>query len=643
MSNLNELRPIDKVQNIIDKFCFTIGMVPTSYKLSLTYEEQILSIGKYLEETVIPAINNNAEAVFELQNLYIELKNYVDNYFKGLDVQDEIDKKLDEMVENGTLDNIINYKLFNKLEKNTTIQITNMNNKINALNSLNPIAVSSVDEMIDNTKIYLNTTNNKWYYFNNTWLEGGTYQSEVLETDKTLTVENMPADAKITGEFRTDYNQNKNGVELLETDYLNPVINLGCYNRQLQLISTGAFASYNSFEINIDNLYSHILAKFACKSSWESTSCFLDKDNNIIEKIYNENGKEQLYKIPENAVKLLISNGTNYVNVPTIKFKVPQIIRFARLNDINECYYLNTIPNFLINYEGNNIDITIPFGNYYFCFTDGSQKVINNIESKTFNLLNDNSLIFDFLDNSFKIYTWKSPLITFSKSFVVIAHNSKGKIVAGLLNNYINNLNYLYGKKIVAIGDSMVKGHSLTSSQTWLSLIAKRNNMPFINYGINGVNLSYNTSGNYSKEDSTVAKYNEMDNDAEFVVVFSGTNDIQRNLPLGNINSTDITTFYGALNNICNGLQNKYPNKKICFITPYLRPNVAENSKLYSQAIINVCNKFSIPVFNNIINGGINWNNENQLNALTLNDTYHLNEDGMKFVSYKYENFIRSL
>ena len=71
MSDLNLIKP-KSVQNIINKFCYTIGMIPTSYKVSLSYEEQVLAIGKYLEETVIPALNNNAEAVAELQSLFIQ-------------------------------------------------------------------------------------------------------------------------------------------------------------------------------------------------------------------------------------------------------------------------------------------------------------------------------------------------------------------------------------------------------------------------------------------------------------------------------------------------------------------------------------------------------------------------------------------
>ena len=48
----------------------------------------------------------------ELVELYNKLQSYVENYFTNLDVQEEINNKLDEMVENGQLENILlNYTL----------------------------------------------------------------------------------------------------------------------------------------------------------------------------------------------------------------------------------------------------------------------------------------------------------------------------------------------------------------------------------------------------------------------------------------------------------------------------------------------------------------------------------------------------
>lgn len=153
MADLNMIKPA-QVQNMINRFCYTIGMIPTSYKMSLTYEEQILEIGNYLETTVYPAINNNAEALRELQQLFVDLKLYVDNYFANLDVQEEIDTKLDEMVEDGTFDRIINQELFTDL--NTRIEELGIELS-NDIDELDTKLDNEVDEINDDIQTIQNT------------------------------------------------------------------------------------------------------------------------------------------------------------------------------------------------------------------------------------------------------------------------------------------------------------------------------------------------------------------------------------------------------------------------------------------------------------------------------------------------------
>lgn len=57
--------------------------------------------------SVIESTNEASDQVEELTSLYNQLKSYVDNYFDNLDVQEEINNKLDAMVEAGTLQEII--------------------------------------------------------------------------------------------------------------------------------------------------------------------------------------------------------------------------------------------------------------------------------------------------------------------------------------------------------------------------------------------------------------------------------------------------------------------------------------------------------------------------------------------------------
>ena len=61
-----------------------------------------------------------------------------------------------------------------------------------------------------------------------------------------------------------------------------------------------------------------------------------------------------------------------------------------------------------------------------------------------------------------------------------------------------------------------------------------------------------------------------MNNDADIVLVFGGINDASSGVEIGNIDDTDPRTFYGALNTLISGLQEKYPDSYIFLVTPYM-------------------------------------------------------------------------
>ena len=118
--------------------------IPLAFDESLSYYEALCGLLNYLKNTVIPVLNNNADAIVTLQNninefetninqemanfktttnetitifknqvtqTVQELENYMNNYFANLDVQDEINNKLDQMVLSGTLQEIISVYL----------------------------------------------------------------------------------------------------------------------------------------------------------------------------------------------------------------------------------------------------------------------------------------------------------------------------------------------------------------------------------------------------------------------------------------------------------------------------------------------------------------------------------------------------
>lgn len=81
-------------------------VLPIVYDDSLSYYELLCKVIDYLNK-VIDETNKIGEDVTELYNTFKQLKEYVDNYFKNLDVQEEINKKLDEMAKDGTLQTLL--------------------------------------------------------------------------------------------------------------------------------------------------------------------------------------------------------------------------------------------------------------------------------------------------------------------------------------------------------------------------------------------------------------------------------------------------------------------------------------------------------------------------------------------------------
>lgn len=174
------------------RVCLTIGEIPSTYIESLTYIELLTWLCNFIENTVIPSVNNNAEALKEVQEKFNELQNYINNYFTNLDVQQEINNKLDQMAEDGEIqDFLIQYVAprIQEFQAYVNSEIANINSKVNAAASGGPAGTYNTLTDLDNadpdhSKIYLVKEDNSWYYYNTTsneWDLGGDY----LTTDNT--------------------------------------------------------------------------------------------------------------------------------------------------------------------------------------------------------------------------------------------------------------------------------------------------------------------------------------------------------------------------------------------------------------------------------------------------------------------------
>lgn len=139
-------KPILRPYNGVGKFRFWVQMVlPTIYDDSLSYMELLSKVVKMLND-----IADDVEAVED--NISI-LEEFMLSYFENLDVQEEIDAKLDQMAEDGTLARIIAPAI---------------------ASSAAPVMVDSISKMVDTSKIYVLTTNGYIYiYKNDAWVNTG--------------------------------------------------------------------------------------------------------------------------------------------------------------------------------------------------------------------------------------------------------------------------------------------------------------------------------------------------------------------------------------------------------------------------------------------------------------------------------------
>ncbi|MBO7695213.1 MAG: hypothetical protein J6T10_21535 [Methanobrevibacter sp.] len=146
---------------------------------------------KVVEEMnkVIENQNTTNQSVIELYNAFNILKTFVDNYFENLNVQTEINHKLDEMAEDGSLLLLIkNYvdPIYQAYEDDINAEVNRIKAQVDGLASGSPLPASSTADMTETDRVYVNTSDGYLYYYDGTeWVQGWVYQA--TEDSTTLT------------------------------------------------------------------------------------------------------------------------------------------------------------------------------------------------------------------------------------------------------------------------------------------------------------------------------------------------------------------------------------------------------------------------------------------------------------------------
>lgn len=139
-----------------------------------------------------------------------------------------------------------------------------------------------------------------------------------------------------------------------------------------------------------------------------------------------------------------------------------------------------------------------------------------------------------------------------------------------------------------------------------------------------------------SDKDPFWSRYQSIPADSDLIFVFGGTNDFYQNIPLGAADSGNPGEFCGALNVLCQGLKQNYPDARLVFATPIQRtsaygPGPNEAGLMledYAEAMKTVCGGYGVKVLDLYHGSGITADNAD----VYLEDGLHPNADGYRML-----------
>ncbi len=218
----------------------------------------------------------------------------------------------------------------------------------------------------------------------------------------------------------------------------------------------------------------------------------------------------------------------------------------------------------------------------------------------------------------------------------------------------------LKGKRINFLGDSITEGHGTSDwgAKPFHQLLRVRCELAEArNYGQGGTKIArlpVITDHPFDQDFNLRAL--DMNHDADAVVVFGGTNDFGHGtIPLGDMDSRDIHTFYGGLHTLCTFLINTYKDKPIIFMTPLHRLNevldhnnrIKEGNKNarplvdFVRAVREVCEFYGIPVldlYRDCAMYGQNW----AWCEKYMPDGLHPSDAGHELIANKLQKFLEN-
>lgn len=210
-------------------------------------------------------------------------------------------------------------------------------------------------------------------------------------------------------------------------------------------------------------------------------------------------------------------------------------------------------------------------------------------------------------------------------------------------------------KKINFLGDSITEGVGVSSPEkSFVNLFAARYAPTAArNYGISGSRIAKQQKPNDAypaSERYFCTRVQDMDPDADLIVVFGGVNDYAHgDAPFGRFEDRTPDTFCGACHVLMRSLIERYPAATVVFMTP-LHTVVPPRNKLgtptplveYVRAIQRIAAEYSIPVLDLYSTVGMQPEIEVQ-RQLYMPDGIHPNDAGAERIADRLAAFLTTL
>ena len=218
----------------------------------------------------------------------------------------------------------------------------------------------------------------------------------------------------------------------------------------------------------------------------------------------------------------------------------------------------------------------------------------------------------------------------------------------------------LEGAVINFLGDSITAGSGASKPENrYTDVLAREYGLKAANnYGVGGSRIARQVVVTDSPQDRDFCmRMEEMDESADAVVVFGGTNDYGHGeAPLGEPQDRTPATFWGACHYLMDGLLTRYPGKPILIVSPLRRVNENDPQgdgsgrklnafvplSVYRDILLKTAFHYSLPVLDLYATSGIQPENPVILRSL-LPDGLHPNDAGHALVARRIAQALRML